>query len=220
MRDDIFKCPVLLAEPTGDYAQLNKAEFPIQRKSAFVCPDNGIELQNAEPAFFSLHNGMANKRFPDVTPSPFRSNGITGVADMSATSNIVRMQNIESGNLSGFFVPGKPRERLHGKESMTGFRIKLVLLGEGNAIANNLVPNREASLNMFGRIGYYQKAHLKISLRSLSSNSLRHSFSRFVCLSHVLRPMLFLRDEPLFLGILHFSAQSRYFSAFRWNTFS
>ena len=27
MRDDIFKCPVLLAEPTGDYAQLNKADF-------------------------------------------------------------------------------------------------------------------------------------------------------------------------------------------------
>ena len=220
MRDDIFERSVLLPEPAGHYSQLNKAEFPIQRKSPFVCPDNGIELQNAEPAFFSLHNGMANKCFPDVMSSPFRGNGITGVADMPATPDIVRMQDIKSDYLSGFFVPRKSGEGLRGKERMSGLSREFILLGKSNAVTDDFVPNREASLNMFGRIGYYQKAHLKISLRSLSSNSLRHSFSRVVCLLHVLLPMLFLRDEPLFLGILHFSAQSRYFSAFRWNTFS
>ena len=150
MRDDIFERSVLLPEPAGNYSQPNKAEFPIQRKSSFVCPDNGIELQNAEPAFFSLHNGMANKCFPDVMPSPFRSNGITGVADMSATSNIVRMQNIESGNLSGFFVPGKPRECLHGKECMTGVRREFIFLRESNAVTNDLIPNREAIINIIG----------------------------------------------------------------------
>ena len=164
MRDDIFKCPVLLAEPTGDYAQLNKAEFPIQRKSAFVCPDNGIELQNTESAFFSLIDGMANKRFPDMMPSPFRSNGITGVADMSATPDIIWMQDIKSDYLSGFFVPRKACEGLRGKECMTGHRREFILLGKSNATTDDLVPNREAWLNVFRRVCYYLKVHIVPSL--------------------------------------------------------
>lgn len=164
MRDDIFKCPVLLAEPTGDYAQLNKAEFPIQRKSAFVCPDNGIELQNTESAFFSLIDGMANKRFPDMMPSPFRSNGITGVADMSATSDIIWMQDIKPDYLSGFFVPCKTCEGLRGKECMTGLRREFILLGKSNATTDDLVPNREAWFNVFRRVCYYLKVHIVPSL--------------------------------------------------------
>ena len=54
---------------------------------------------------------------------------------------------------------GIPRE-----ECMTGFRIKLILLGEGYAVADDLVPNREAGINVFRRILYNLKAHLKNSL--------------------------------------------------------
>jgi hypothetical protein len=60
------------------------------------------------------------------------------------------MQDIKSGDLSGFFVPGKPGEGLHGKERIAGFRRELILLGECNALADDLVPDREARVNVFG----------------------------------------------------------------------
>jgi len=150
MRDDILECSVLLPESARNHAKLNESKLAVQRKSAFVRSDNGVELQNTESAFFGPTYGIADKCFPDMMSSPFRSNGITGVADMPAAPDVVRMKDIEPGDLFGFFVPGKPGERLHGKERMTGFRSKLILLGEGYAIADDLVPNREAGFNVFG----------------------------------------------------------------------
>jgi len=82
---------------------------------------------------------------------------------MPATPNVVRMQDIESGDLSSLFVSGKPGKRLHGKERIAGFRIKLVLLGEGNTVADYLIPNREAYLNVFGRVGYDFERHSQLS---------------------------------------------------------
>jgi len=71
MRDDIFERSVFLPESAWDHAQLNEAELAIKSKSAFVCPDNGIELQDAESAFFCPAHGVADKRFPDMMSSPF-----------------------------------------------------------------------------------------------------------------------------------------------------
>ena len=71
MRDDIFEHSVLLSESAWDHAQLNKSELAIKSKCAFVCPDNGIELQDAESAFFCPTHGVADKCFPDVVSSPF-----------------------------------------------------------------------------------------------------------------------------------------------------
>jgi hypothetical protein len=149
MWNDILECSVLLSESAWDHAKLNESELAIKSKSAFVCPDDGIELQDAESAFFCPAHGVADKRFPDMMPSPVRYNGIAGVADMPASPDVVRMQDIKPGDLSGFFVSGKSCKGLHGKERMTSFRIKLILLGEGNAVADDLVPNREACLNVF-----------------------------------------------------------------------
>lgn len=176
MRDDILEGTVLLPESARNHAKLNESELAIKSKSAFVCPDDGIELQDAESEFSCPTHGVADKRFPDMMPSPFRGHGITGIADMSASSDVVRMQNIESGDFSGFFVPDKSCKRLHGKERIAGFCSKLILLGEGYAVADDLVPNREADFDVFGRIWYCLKVHLKIFLRGLSSYLLRHSF--------------------------------------------
>ena len=70
MRDDVLKGTVLLPESAWDYAKLNESELAIQCKSAFVCPDDGIELQDAESEFFCPTYGVADKCFPDVASSP------------------------------------------------------------------------------------------------------------------------------------------------------
>ena len=159
MRNDILEGTVLLPESAWDHAQLNEAELAIKSKSAFIRPDDGVELQDAESKFFCTIYGVADKCLSGVMPSPFRCNGITGVADMSATPDVVRMQDIKSGDFSGFFVPGKPCKSLHGKERMTGFHSELILLGEGYAVADNLVPNREARFDVFRRVWYNLKRH-------------------------------------------------------------
>ena len=71
MRDDILECSVLLPESTRDYSQSNKAELAIQCKSAFVCSDNSVELKDAESESFCPTHGVADKRLPNVMPSPF-----------------------------------------------------------------------------------------------------------------------------------------------------
>ena len=71
MRDDILECSVLLPKSTRDYAQSNKTELAIQCKSAFIRPDDGVELQNTESALLSLIDGMADKCFSNVMSSPF-----------------------------------------------------------------------------------------------------------------------------------------------------
>lgn len=71
MRNDVLEGTVLLPESIWNHAKLNESELAIKSKSTFVCPDNGIELQDAESAFFCPTHGVADKCFPDVVSSPF-----------------------------------------------------------------------------------------------------------------------------------------------------
>ena len=91
---------------------MDKSEFLVQGKSAFVRSDNSIELQNAEPAFLPLGQGMAHEHLPDVVPTPFPGDGIAGVANMTASPDIVRMQDIKADDLPGFFVLSQSGKRL------------------------------------------------------------------------------------------------------------
>ena len=70
MRDDVLEGSVFLPESVWDHAQLYESELAIKSKSAFVCPDDGIELQNPESEFFCPTHGVSDKCFPDVVSSP------------------------------------------------------------------------------------------------------------------------------------------------------
>lgn len=85
---------------------------------------------------------MPHKHLSDVVATTFRGNGIAGIANMPASPDIVRMQNIKADNLSGFPVLGQSGERLRRKERMAGFCSKLFLLEKGYPVPNNIVPRK------------------------------------------------------------------------------
>ena len=57
---------------------------------------NSIKLQNVEIFFVSLSDAVPDQLLPDVQPSFFSAYRIAGITDVSASSHIVWMQDIET----------------------------------------------------------------------------------------------------------------------------
>ena len=58
-----------------------------------VAFDDGVELENSEPVFLRLCKAVKDEFLADVPPTAFRADGIARVADVSAASDIVRMED-------------------------------------------------------------------------------------------------------------------------------
>ena len=93
---DVFIVPVFHAESTGDGAQLFEAETFIEMSCMNVGSNDGVELQDAKSMDSPLFQTVTDKFFADMKPAAVTADGIAGVADMTASSYIIWVKNVQT----------------------------------------------------------------------------------------------------------------------------
>ena len=86
--------PVFHPETAGDRAELYETEPFVQMACMDVALHNGVELEDTEAEFFCLLQAIRHQFFTDMLPAYGRRYSIACVAEMSAASHIVRVQDI------------------------------------------------------------------------------------------------------------------------------
>lgn len=92
-----------------------------------------------------LRHAIANKCFADVTPAKIGGYRIACVADMPASPDIIRMQNIEPEQFVGAIFFCNAAMTLRGEKILPVFGGKAVLLRKCVSRFHDLVPNRNHS---------------------------------------------------------------------------
>lgn len=100
IRADVFITSVLHAKPLRDYAKLHKSQPFIQMPGMNVRSNDRVKLQDAKTVCRSLHQTILHQLFPNVQAACILTNGIAGIADMTASTHIIGMQNIQAINFS------------------------------------------------------------------------------------------------------------------------
>lgn len=140
--------PVFHQETAGNYAQLRKAQFFIQAQGWFIGADHGIELQNPEAQFFCLFHTVFYQNFAD-TLAPFTAfHGITGIADMPATTDVVGMQDIQANHVARAFFNCHARMGLGKEKIQSALFVQLFHLREGDTVFNNFIPDVDSAFNI------------------------------------------------------------------------
>ena len=105
----------------------------------YIALYNCVKLQNPKPDPFCLRQTVFHKLRTDMKPSAFCSYRITGIADMTASSDIVRMQDIESHDPTIMF--SNARITLRSKKRCPTHFIQQILLRERDPLIHNIVPD-------------------------------------------------------------------------------
>ena len=92
--------PILHPETSGDRSQLNETKPLVQMTGMDVALHYGIELQHTEPQILCNLQAVQHQFFTDMLSSARGGYCITGIANMSAASDVIGMQNIQPNNFS------------------------------------------------------------------------------------------------------------------------
>lgn len=90
---DVFVMSVFHAKSAGDGAQLFEAELFVEVSCVDVGGDDGVELHDVEVMGGALFQTVTDEFFTDMKPTAVTADSVAGVADMSASSYIIRMKN-------------------------------------------------------------------------------------------------------------------------------
>ena len=82
-------------------------------------------------------------------------NGIAGIADMTASAYIIRMENIKTNYLIRLTIYSNACIRLAHKESVCGIACQLFILWKSNTLTNNGIPYRHCLLFIFLIVSSY-----------------------------------------------------------------
>ena len=96
---DVFVMSVFHAKSAGDGAQLFEAESFVEVSCVDVGGDDGVELHDAEVMGGALFQTVTDEFFTDMKPTAVTADSVAGVADMSASSYIIRMKNVQAIDL-------------------------------------------------------------------------------------------------------------------------
>ena len=91
---DVFVVSVLHAKSSRDGTELFEAKAFVEVSCMGVGSDDGVELQDAKSMDSTLFQAVTDKLFADVKSAAVTADGVAGVADMSASSYIIRVKNI------------------------------------------------------------------------------------------------------------------------------
>ena len=91
---DVFVMSVFHAKSAGDGAQLFETESFVEVSCVDVGGDDGVELHDAEVMGGALFQTVTDEFFTDMKPTAVTVDSVAGVADMSASSYIIRMKNV------------------------------------------------------------------------------------------------------------------------------
>ena len=102
--------------------------------------NNRIKLKNSKAVFLSLLQGILHKLFAYMQSSGGRTDGIACIAYMTASADIIGVQDIESEDRS-VFILRHPAVGLGSKEIFPGRFIQKLFLRKGDAFLDNLIPD-------------------------------------------------------------------------------
>ena len=98
VRHNIFVCAVFEQKSAGNSAKRREPDFAVQVQRRRVGSHDSIELQDPEPAGFSLAQRISYELFADLLTAAVTADCIAAVADMTAAPDIVRMKNVQTDN--------------------------------------------------------------------------------------------------------------------------
>ena len=120
---DVFIVSVFHVESAGDGAQLLKAEAFVEVSCVDVGSDDGVELHDAEVMGGALFQTVTDEFFTDMKPAAVTADGVAGVADMSASSYIVGMENVQAIDLICVSICGNGGVSLLGEKVSAGLHV-------------------------------------------------------------------------------------------------
>ena len=119
---DILIAAILQQETAGNDPQPHKSQFLVQGDGRRIAAYHGVELQDAKPQFLSFLHAVCYQLFPDMLSSPALFYSVAGIADMPAAPDIIRVKDIQTGNLTAFFIVSNAGKRLFPEKFVSGFR--------------------------------------------------------------------------------------------------
>ena len=141
IRADILIMSVLHAESSRYGAKLYKAQPFIQMSGMHIACHNRIELQHAVAVGFALHKTVQYQLFTDVQSPAVPAHRIAGIADMTAASHVVGMQDVKTVHFSGFRILCHGAVGLSCKKFFSRFCIQKFFLRKGYPVCHHFIPN-------------------------------------------------------------------------------
>ena len=112
--------------------------------------DDRIELNESETGFLRLGDRIPDKHLSDVSAARAPFDSIAAVRYVPAPSDIVRMEDVETEDLS--VLDRETGIGLRRKETVRRLRIETIGLRERYAVLDDLVPHRRGPFGIFRRI--------------------------------------------------------------------
>ena len=101
-----------------------------------IALNDSVELQNPEAVFCTLFQAVQNEFLTDVLTAEFGADGIACVADVSASADIVRVEDIETGDITVDLC--NTRICLRFEECLPGSHIKKLFLRKSDSFFNDV----------------------------------------------------------------------------------
>lgn len=114
---------VFHAKSAGNRAQLLEAEAFVEVPCVYVGGDDGVELYDAEAMDGALFQTVADEFFTNMESAAVSTDGIAGVADMSASSYIIRMENVQAIDFICVGISGNGCISLFGEKVSAGVHV-------------------------------------------------------------------------------------------------
>ena len=160
IRADIGIAAVYPAETFWDSSEPVKAKSFIKVTGMDIFRNDSIELQNAVSVFLALYERVGNECLADMLAPAVLVNGIACVADMSASSYIVRVKYVNSADCA-VIVLGNSAVVLRCEKFPSALVCEVLLLRKSNAVLDNDVPySHHFGDILFGIFSYFHKIQL------------------------------------------------------------
>ncbi len=138
IRTDILVVPIFHSEAFRYCSELHKAQSFIQMSRMYVAFYNGVKLKHLKAVFAGFFQAIHYQFLSDVLSTAFCIYRIAGITDMSAPADVIRMQDIQTDDLTVIFRHAGITLRL--KELFSRRFIKCIFLRKRCSFLNNIVP--------------------------------------------------------------------------------
>ena len=108
---------------------------------------------------FSLDQTVGYQFFSDMKSSGISAYRIAGIADMSTSSDIIRMKDVKAVNFSALLIHCSRCIGLLRKECLSGFLIQIFFLWKSHAIFHHFIPDPDQIRKIFFLVFSYCNIH-------------------------------------------------------------
>ena len=123
IRADVFVAPVFHAESARNGVKLFEAETFIEMSCMNVGSNDGVELQDAKSMDSPLLQAVTDKLFADMQSAAVPADGVAGVADMTASSYIIWVKNVQTIDFICVGICSNGCVALFGEKVSTGLLV-------------------------------------------------------------------------------------------------